>query len=118
MSYQLLYACSKADEKVQKPNEEMLKNFDGHANCFLETGYKKGILLDFNYDVQPVPGKFPIPWLGPLSLLKETRLNHLYKMFFKWIYWFFVVKGRRIMFISSKMSKSGKKLNIMEEKNG
>ncbi len=30
--------------------------FDGHANCFVETGYGKAMLIDFNYDVEPLPG--------------------------------------------------------------
>ncbi len=58
--------------------------FDGHANCFIESGNGKGFLLDFNYNLEPVPGKFPIPGIGPMSLLEESRLNHLGKMAFKW----------------------------------
>ena len=27
--------------------------FDGHANCFIESGFGKGILIDFNYDTEP-----------------------------------------------------------------
>jgi hypothetical protein len=46
--------------------------FDGHANCFIETGYGKAALIDFNYDVEPLPGNFPLPVVGPMSLLKST----------------------------------------------
>ncbi|HEY5682470.1 MAG TPA: FAD-dependent oxidoreductase, partial [Sulfuricaulis sp.] len=53
-----------------------LASFDGHANCFVETGHHKAMLLDFNYDVEPLPGKFPLPWIGPLSLLQESYFNH------------------------------------------
>ena len=60
---------------------------DGHANCFIETGYGKAVLIDFNYDIQPVPGKFPMPILGPMTLLKETYVNHLGKLAFKHVYW-------------------------------
>lgn len=67
--------------------------FDGHANCFIESGYRKAFLLDFNYDVQPVPGKYPLPIVGPFSLLRETRLNHFGKLAFKWIYWNLLLKG-------------------------
>ena len=29
--------------------------FDGHANCYIETGFGKGALIDFNYDTEPLP---------------------------------------------------------------
>jgi len=25
----------------------------GHANCFIETGFHKAMLIDFNYEVEP-----------------------------------------------------------------
>ena len=56
---------------------DMTHKFDGHANCFIETGHGKAMLIDFNYDTEPMPGKFPVPGVGPMSLLKETRANHL-----------------------------------------
>ena len=55
----------------------MTGSFDGHANCFVESGDDKALLIDFNYDTEPLPGKYPLPVVGPLSLLKETRANHL-----------------------------------------
>ena len=73
--------------------EPLEPQFDGHANCFIESGYGKAFLLDFNYDVQPVPGKYPLPIVGPFSLLRETRLNHFGKMAFKWIYWNLLLKA-------------------------
>ncbi|MDP3352189.1 MAG: FAD/NAD(P)-binding oxidoreductase [Flavobacteriaceae bacterium] len=91
-----------------KPLKE---EFDGHANCFIETGNGKGLLIDFNYKQEPVEGKFPFPVVGPMSLLKETRLNHFGKMAFKWIYWNMLLKGIAIPFVSRNMSKLGKKLN-------
>jgi sulfide:quinone oxidoreductase len=51
-------------------------SFDGHANCYIESGFGKGILIDFNYTTEPLPGKFPLPGVGPLSLLEETNMNH------------------------------------------
>ena len=87
---------------------------DGHANCFIETGYGKAILIDFNYDIQPVPGKFPLPVLGPMSLLEETRLNHLGKLAFKPIYWHMLLPGRPIPLVGSRMSTSGKKMEVLE----
>ncbi len=40
------------------------EDFDGHANCFVETGNGKAMLIDFNYDTEPLPGKFPIDGFG------------------------------------------------------
>lgn len=70
-----------------------LPSFDGHATCFLASGFEKAILLDFNYDVEPLPGKFPFPGLGPFSLLQETLSNHWGKMMFKWVYWNLLMRG-------------------------
>ncbi len=91
--------------------ETMDASFDGHANCFIETGNKKGLLIDFNYDQEPVQGTFPIPGVGPLKLLKETKLNHMGKMAFRWVYWNMLVKGVPIPFVSSHMTTKGKQLN-------
>ena len=81
--------------------------FDGHANCFIETGDGKGLLIDFNYDTEPLTGKFPLPIVGPMDLLKETSANHLGKLAFRWIYWNILLPGRRLP-ISSHMSMLGK----------
>jgi sulfide:quinone oxidoreductase len=86
----------------------MARRFDGHANCFVESGDGKALLIDFNYDTEPLPGTYPIPGLGPLSLLKETRLNHLGKLAFKPIYWHLLLPGRRLP-VPTAMSMSGKK---------
>lgn len=83
--------------------------FDGHANCFIESGDGKGLLIDFNYDTEPLPGKFPIPGIGPFSLLEETAINHWGKMMFKWIYWNALIKGRELP-IKPHMSMTGKKI--------
>lgn len=82
-------------------------SFDGHSNCFIETGYGKGILIDFSYNVEPLPGLYPLPFIGPFSLLKESRLNHLGKLLFKWIYWNILLKGRKLP-VTDHMSMSGK----------
>jgi sulfide:quinone oxidoreductase len=83
--------------------------FDGHANCFIESGFGKGILIDFNYDTEPLPGKFPLPGIGPFSLLEETKMNHYGKMMFRWIYWNILLKGFKLPIIESHMSMTGKK---------
>jgi sulfide:quinone oxidoreductase len=85
----------------------MTEKFDGHANCFIESGDKKGLLIDFNYDTEPLPGKFPFPKVGPMGLLKETRANHLGKLAFRHIYWNVLLPGRP-MGIPSHMSMAGK----------
>lgn len=82
--------------------------FDGHANCYIETGFGKGTLIDFNYEVEPLPGTYPVPVLGPFGLLKVTRMNHLGKLMFKWIYWNILLKARE-MPIGSDMQMAGKK---------
>ena len=82
--------------------------FDGHANCYIETGFGKGALIDFNYDTEPLPGYFPFPGIGPFSLLKESRLNHYGKLIFRWIYWHILLKGKE-MPIDTKMTMAGKK---------
>lgn len=84
--------------------------FDGHANCFIESGFGKGVLLDFNYDLEPVEGVFPFPAFGPFSLLRETRINHWGKLAFKWIYWNALLKGLPLPGIRGPMSFAGKQV--------
>lgn len=91
-----------------KPLKE---EFDGHANCFIETGKNKALLIDFNYKQEPVEGTFPIPGIGPLKLLKESMFNHWGKLAFRWIYWNMLLKGVAIPLVSRNMSKKGKKIN-------
>ena len=81
--------------------------FDGHSNCYIETGHGKGALIDFNYDTEPLPGSFPFPGIGPFGLLKETRMNHYGKLMFRWMYWHILLKGKE-MPIPSEMYMAGK----------
>ena len=81
--------------------------FDGHTNCFIESGDGKALLIDFNYDTEPVPGHFPSP-IG-LPLLKESRLNHAGKLAFQWLYWHMLLPGRDIPGISASMTLAGKR---------
>jgi sulfide:quinone oxidoreductase len=85
----------------------MTGSFDGHANCFIESGNGKGLLIDFNYDVEPLPGKYPLPGIGPFSLLKETEANHWGKLMFKWAYWNVLLPGRDLP-LAAQMSMAGK----------
>ncbi|MCK9404021.1 MAG: NAD(P)/FAD-dependent oxidoreductase [Chitinophagaceae bacterium] len=92
-------------------DESLTATFDGHANCFIETGNSKALLIDFNYTTEPVEGTFPFAGIGPLQLLKESRMNHWGKLAFRWIYWNVLLKGIAIPFVSSNMSTAGKKIN-------
>jgi sulfide:quinone oxidoreductase len=82
--------------------------FDGHANCFIETGHRKALLIDFNYDVEPLAGRFPFPVVGPMRLLRESRLNHAGKLAFRWVYWNVLLPGRDIPAVGPRMSMRGK----------
>jgi sulfide:quinone oxidoreductase len=82
--------------------------FDGHSNCYIETGFGKGSIIDFNYDTEPLPGTFPLPGIGPFGLLQNTKLNHYGKVLFRWIYWHILLKGKELP-IESEMSMAGKK---------
>ena len=81
--------------------------FDGHSNCFIESGAGKAMLVDFNYEVEPLPGRFPLPALGPFTLLGESRINHFGKLAFRWVYWNALLPGRPIP-IGPDMSIRGK----------
>lgn len=83
------------------------ETFDGHANCYIESGFGKGFLIDFNYDVEPLPGKFPLPGIGPFSLLQESRMNHWGKMLFRWMYWNLLLKGKPLP-ITAELQMAGK----------
>jgi sulfide:quinone oxidoreductase len=86
---------------------DLLPTFDGHANCFIESGFGKGILIDFNYDVEPLPGKYPLPGVGPFSLLQESEMNHWGKLMFRWMYWNILLKGQELP-LPARMSMAGK----------
>lgn len=85
--------------------------FDGHANCYIETGFGKGALIDFNYETEPLPGTFPLPGIGPFGLLKNTKINHYGKIMFRWIYWHILLKGKD-MPIEAEMTFAGKRVPV------
>jgi sulfide:quinone oxidoreductase len=80
--------------------------FDGHTNCFIESGSGKALLIDFNYDTEPLTGHFPGP--AGLPLLRQSRLNHLGKLAFGWLYWHVLLPGREIPAVRSPMPAAGK----------
>jgi len=86
---------------------ELLPTFDGHANCFIESGFGKGLLIDFNYDQEPLPGRYPMPGVGPFTLLEESEFNHWGKMMFRWMYWNILLKGQELP-LPARMSMAGK----------
>ncbi len=93
--------------------KKSLPSFDGHANCFIETGHHKAMLLDFNYDLEPLQGDFPVPGMGPFSLLEESYMNHVGKIAFDWVYWHMLLPGYlpHVPLLPSHMSFLGKNLS-------
>lgn len=90
--------------------KELIPSFDGHANCFLETGHNKGLLIDFNYTQEPLPGLYPLPVFGPFTLLKESVQDHWGKLMFRWMYWNILLKGHKLP-LPATMSMAGKRKN-------
>ncbi len=82
--------------------------FDGHANCFIESGYGRAMLIDFNYEQEPLPGVYPLPTVGPFPLLKESKFNHWGKLMFRHVYWHALLPGLPIP-VPNQMSMVGKK---------
>jgi len=88
---------------------------DGHANCFIESGDGKALLIDFNYYVEPLPGHYPVPGVGPFTLLSESKRNHWGKLAFRWAYWNTLLPARP-MPVSNRMSMVGKRSVKLEDK--
>lgn len=88
------------------------ESFDGHANCFIESGRNQALLLDFNYDVEPLTGYFPIYGVPFLTLLGPSVPNHLAKMGFEAVYWTMLLPGRTLPFPST-MSMAGKNTDLL-----
>ena len=86
---------------------EPTASFDGHANCFVESGFGEALLLDFSYDTEPLTGHFPTP-AGPFRLLGRSHLNHLGKLAFEQLYWDVLLPGHPLP-VPTKMSMLGKK---------
>jgi sulfide:quinone oxidoreductase len=93
--------------------DDLEERFDGHSNCFIETGFGKALLIDFNDDTEPVPGRFPTA-LGPLQLLHESRVNHVAKLLFQPVYWHALLPGRELPFIGPEMPTRGKQLELIQ----
>jgi sulfide:quinone oxidoreductase len=87
--------------------QEPKRTFDGHSTCFICSGYEKALLIDFNYQTEPLPGKFPFPGLGPFDLLGESTFNYYGKMMFKWVYYNLMLKGSELP-LENQMTMAGK----------
>ena len=100
------FECEVLAENVVRflAGNELDASYDGHANCFVETGFHKALLLDFNYETEPLPGHF-----GPLPLLRESRMNHLGKLMFQWVYWHALLPGRELPGLGPTMPTFGKR---------
>lgn len=84
--------------------EPLKEEFDGHSNCFIESGIGKALLIDFNYDYEPHPGGFPFAF-GPMRLLEESRLNHWGKLAFRHLYWNVLLRAWPLPGISRQKKK-------------
>ena len=91
--------------------QEPKSTFDGHATCFICSGYEKAVLIDFNYEYEPLPGKFPFPGLGPFSLLGDSNFNYWGKMMFKWVYWNLMLKGVELP-LEQQLTLAGKMRHV------
>jgi sulfide:quinone oxidoreductase len=87
--------------------QEPKATFDGHSTCFICSGYERALLIDFNYQTEPLPGKFPFPGLGPFDLLGESTFNYYGKMMFKWVYYNLMLKGSELP-LENQMTMAGK----------
>ncbi len=97
--------------------EDLVGSYDGHVNCFVESGFHKALLIDFNYEVEPLPGRYPEPHVGPLPLLRESRINHLGKLAFEPLYWHVLLPGRDIPGVGAQMSMAGKQVPTAQGEN-
>ena len=100
--------CVTANVLSYLAGQPLAATFDGHTNCFIESGGGKALLIDFDYDPEPVTGRFP-GRIG-LPLLRQSRLNHLGKLAFSWLYWHMLLPGRDIPAVPAAMPLAGKNL--------
>jgi len=54
--------------------------YDGHVICFMETGHRKAVLLDFDYK-------------RPLKPRRPSLMNHYVKLVFRHAYWSILASG-------------------------
>ena len=59
------------------------------------------------FNQEPLPGRYPLPGVGPFTLLEESEANHWGKLMFRWMYWNLLLKGVE-MPLPVQMSMAGK----------
>jgi sulfide:quinone oxidoreductase len=64
--------------------------YGGRVTCFLDGGFRKGLIMDFDYSHPPPPPKF-------------SRLAYFKKMFFSRFYWWILPKDRLPGFVTGKL---------------
>ncbi len=84
--------------------EQLMDDFEGHANCFVETGDGKALLLDFNFNLKSEGDALPNSGLGSARIRKESRMNHFGKLAYRWIYWNMLLKGSHFPYVSPHLS--------------
>ncbi len=65
-------------------------DYAGRVTCFCDAGYKKGIMLDFDYEHPPSPPPF-------------SRMNYWKKILFNKLYWWILPKDRLPEFLTGKL---------------
>ncbi|MFC8348409.1 hypothetical protein [Streptomyces sp. NPDC057280] len=65
----------------------------------------QALLIDFDYDTEPLPGHFP--GAVGLPLLKESYASHLGKPAFEWLYWHALPPGHELPGIRAEMPEQG-----------
>ncbi len=85
----------------------MTHSFDGHANCFVESGPRQGAAPRLQLRHRAADRHFPFPKVGPMTLLGESRANHLGKLAFRHVYWNALLPGRPLG-LRPQMSMAGK----------
>lgn len=86
---------------------------DGHTFCYIESGFEKGYCIDYNYEIEPVVGDYPFPGVPLVALLKDSEMNHIGKLMFKWIYWHLLLKG--VWLGPATMQLEGKQLQMSKK---
>jgi sulfide:quinone oxidoreductase len=95
--------------------KEMTHQFDGHSLCFIESGYGKAVMIDFSYEQEPVFGTYPLPVVGPFSLLRESYINHWGKLAFRTMYYDMMLKGISVP-LPTRFTMVGKNLKTKTKK--
>ncbi len=88
--------------------KELTHQFDGHSLCYIESGYNKAFMIDFSYEQEPLRGTYPLPVIGPFTLLGESTINHWGKMAFRIMYYDLMLKGINVP-LPTKFRMLGKK---------